>query len=61
MKPGESAAVQQAAGRAAVMIREAAASVALSHPHDCRCTVCRAVDGDLSAMGEIMRAVEDDR
>ena len=44
------------------MAREAAASVSLSHPENCVCTVCRALDedDDTGALAEVMELLRDD-
>jgi hypothetical protein len=39
------------------IVMEAIHSVALSHPEDCRCTTCRAAEGDKRALAEIFAAV----
>lgn len=41
-----------------VMLREAVASVSLSHDEGCRCTTCRAALGDDEALAEIATAME---
>lgn len=43
-----------------LIVREAIASVSLSHADDCRCRVCRAADGDERAFAEIVIAVRAD-
>lgn len=40
------------------MLREAVASVSLSHPQDCRCTTCRAALGDEDALAVIADQLE---
>lgn len=35
------------------IFRDALASVALSHPADCRCEVCKAADGDDDAFARL--------
>jgi len=44
-----------------MMITEAVNSVAIEHPEDCDCIVCKAADGDINSLVEIMAAVEQDR
>ncbi len=41
-------------------IKGAVASVALSHPEDCKCRVCRAAAGDNDAFAEIFDEVMND-
>lgn len=38
----------------AIGLREAVASIALSHPDDCGCTTCRAAAGDNAALTAIV-------
>jgi hypothetical protein len=39
--------------------RDAVASVSLSHPTGCVCTVCKAAHGDVSALAEVMVMIEE--
>lgn len=40
-----------------MQVKEAAASVSLSHAEGCRCLVCRAAGGDEDAMAEVLMVV----
>jgi hypothetical protein len=40
-----------------ILVREAVASVALSHGSHCDCTICRAWDGDPDAIERVFVAV----
>jgi hypothetical protein len=40
-------------------LREAAASVSLSHAEDCPCLVCRGAQGDEDALAELLLSLED--
>lgn len=42
-------------------LREAVASVALSHKPDCACTTCRAAAGDERALAELFESTERER
>lgn len=42
-----------------MMRMEAISSVALSHPDDCRCDVCRASLGDGAALARVSAAMDD--
>jgi hypothetical protein len=44
-----------------MMITEAVNSVAIEHVEDCDCIVCKAADGDVKSLAEIMAAVERNR
>lgn len=44
-----------------MVTRGAVASVALSHPKDCRCDACKAARGDVGALVRIMQAENDAR
>jgi hypothetical protein len=45
----------------ALLMREAIASVALSHDDDCDCVICRAATGEADAFAEVMLQVADER
>jgi hypothetical protein len=48
-------------GAQILAIREAIATVALSHADDCTCDVCRAAHGDDKALAKVIDSVEKSR
>jgi hypothetical protein len=42
------------------VIQEAINSVAIEHPEDCSCVVCKAADGDMESLISIMARVDED-